>query len=97
MNYPGFGGSDGPAQLDLIAPYALGTYDALKQVAGQRPIYIQAQSLGTVTSLYVASRRPIAGMYLQKPPPLPQLIRGTLEWWNSWPAGSEPMAQDDSP
>src|SRR5947207_787596 len=40
MNYPGSGGSDGPAKLADVAPAALAVYDAVKNVAGSKPIFI---------------------------------------------------------
>ena len=38
MNYPGFGGSTGPARLKRIAPAAMTAFDALQREAGNRPI-----------------------------------------------------------
>src|SRR2546423_674437 len=32
MNYPGFGGSEGPPRLNGVVPEALGTYDAIRQL-----------------------------------------------------------------
>lgn len=84
MNYPGSGGSDGPARLASIGPDALGVYDAMRRVAGSRPIFIHAASLGTTAALCVAARRPVAGLVLHNPPPLRQLILGHSGWWNLW-------------
>ncbi|MDB5293564.1 MAG: hypothetical protein JWL69_4805 [Phycisphaerales bacterium] len=84
MNYPGSGGSDGPAQLSRVGPDALATYDAIKAIAGKRPIFIQAGSFGTTAALCVAARRPVAGLVLQNPPALRQLILGHYGWWNLW-------------
>lgn len=84
MNYPGYGGSDGPARLAAIGPDALGVYDAMRKVAGWRPIFIHAASLGTTAALCVAARRPVAGLVLHNPPPLWQLIMGHYGWWNLW-------------
>ena len=84
MNYPGSGGSEGPPRLAQLGPDALGVFDEMKRVAGDRPIFIQAGSLGTVPALCVAARRPVAGMVLQNPVPLRQLILGRYGWWNLW-------------
>ncbi len=84
MNYPGYGGSTGGATLDSIPPAALATYDALKAVAGDRPIFIDADSIGTTCAIYVASKRPVAAMVLQNPPPLRRLIIQRHGWWNLW-------------
>src|SRR5947207_10246357 len=38
MNYPGFGGSTGPARLSRIGPAALAAFDELRRSAEGRPI-----------------------------------------------------------
>src|SRR5207244_6690041 len=55
VNYPGYGGSPGPARLASIAPSALAAYDVLRGVAGERPIFVSGQSLGTAAALHVAA------------------------------------------
>ena len=84
MNYPGFGGSEGRADLKTIAPSATATYDELARRAGGRPIFFEANSMGTVPALHVAANRPVAGLVLQNPPPLRRLILGRYGWWNLW-------------
>lgn len=84
MNYPGCGGSDGPTRLAAVGPDALAVYDALRQTAGPRPIYLHGSSLGTTAALCVAARRPVAGLVLHNPPPLRELILGHYGWWNLW-------------
>ena len=85
MNYPGFGGSEGRAELRTIAPSAMATYDALARRASGRPIFVEANSMGTVPALHVAAARPaVAGLVLQNPPPLRRLILGRYGWWNLW-------------
>jgi uncharacterized protein len=84
MNYPDSGGSDGPACLACVCPDALGIFDQMTKVAGPRPIFLQAGSFGTAAALCVAARRPVAGLELQNPPPLRQLIMGRYGWWNLW-------------
>lgn len=84
MNYPGYGGSTGPARLASIPPAALATYDALRQLAGNRPIVIAGNSLGTTAALHVAANRPCDGMILQSPVPLRSVILGQFGWWNLW-------------
>jgi pimeloyl-ACP methyl ester carboxylesterase len=83
-NYPGSGRSSGSARMAAIPPAALAAYDALKQVAGERPIFVEANSLGSVPAIYVASQRPAAGVIVQNPPPLKELILGRFGWWNLW-------------
>jgi uncharacterized protein len=96
MNYPGSGGSDGPVKLASVAPSALAVYDSVKPVAGTRPIFIHAGSFGTTVALHVAAHRPIAGLVLQNPPPLRQLILGYYGWWNLW-AAAGPLAMQIPP
>jgi hypothetical protein len=100
MNYPGSGRSDGPPRLTDVPPGALAVYDAARQTAGSRPIFIHAGSFGTTAALYVAANRPVAGLVLQNPPPLRQLILGYYGWWNLWtlagPIASRVPAELDS-
>jgi pimeloyl-ACP methyl ester carboxylesterase len=84
VNYPGYGGSDGPRTLAAMAAQSLDAYDELRRIAGERPIFVEGFSLGTVPALCVAARRPVAGVILQNPPPLRELIVGAQGWWNLW-------------
>ena len=86
VNYPGFGGSTGPAHLSAMGPAALTAYDALRAEAGaDRPILVFGTSFGTVVALCVAARHPeVAGVVLQNPPPLRQIILRAWGWWNLW-------------
>lgn len=84
MNYPGYGGSAGSAHLSALTPAALRVYDEMKSTAGSRPIYLDANSIGTTVALSVAARRPVAGVVLTHPPALSQLILHEHGWWNLW-------------
>jgi len=84
MNYPGYGGSTGPARLSAIGPAALEAYDALKKRAGGKPVFVNGMSLGTAAALYVGAKRPCAGLVLANPPPLQDLILRQYGWWNLW-------------
>ena len=84
MNYPGFGGSTGPARLKRIAPAATTAFDALRREAGERPILVFGASIGTAPALHIAAHRPVAGLILHNPPALRQLILGRYGWWNLW-------------
>jgi hypothetical protein len=100
VNYPGYGGSPGPARLASIPPAALAAYDALKQQATGRPIFVSGQSLGTTAALHVAANRPVAGAVLWSPPPLRDMILKRFGWWNLWlvagPVAMQVPAQLDS-
>jgi pimeloyl-ACP methyl ester carboxylesterase len=84
MNYPGFGGSTGPAKLARAAPAALTAFDALRGEASDRPIVLFGASLGTTAALYVAAHRSVAGLILHNPPALRQMILRQFGWWNLW-------------
>lgn len=84
VNYPGFGGSTGPARLARIGPAALAVFDELRRVAGDRPIVLIGASLGTTATLHVAAKRPAAGLILHNPPALRQMILRQFGWWNLW-------------
>jgi pimeloyl-ACP methyl ester carboxylesterase len=92
MNYPGFGGSTGPARLARLGPAALTAFDALKRTAGDRPIFVFGASLGTTTALHVAAHRQVAGLILHNPPALRQIILRQFGWWNLWLLAG-PLAQ----
>jgi pimeloyl-ACP methyl ester carboxylesterase len=86
MNYPGFGGSTGPARLSKIGPAALAAFDELKRRAGDTPIVLFGTSIGVTAALHVAASRPggIAGLILQNPVPLREMILRRFGWWNLW-------------
>jgi hypothetical protein len=84
VNYPGFGGSTGPARLAKVGPAALTAFDALAAIARDKPIMVVGYSFGTTAALYVAAHRPIAGAILQDSPALRQMIVGEHGWWNLW-------------
>ena len=86
MNYPGFGGSTGPARLSRIGPAAVAVFDELKRHAINRPIVPFGTSIGATAALHVAASRPagIAGLILQNPPPLREMILRRFGWWNLW-------------
>jgi hypothetical protein len=107
MNYPGFGGSTGPARLARIGPAAVAAFDELKRHAANKsaavqsaipsgptpssplttaPIVVFGTSIGVTAALYVAVSHPteIAGLILQNPPPLREMILRQFGWWNLW-------------
>jgi len=111
MNYPGFGGSTGPARLSRIGPAAVAIFDELRRQAASngavesavpsgsslnpalrtayaaaRPIILFGTSIGATAALHVAASRPagIAGLILQNPPPLREMILRQFGWWNLW-------------
>jgi pimeloyl-ACP methyl ester carboxylesterase len=84
INYPGYGQSSAPRSLSAMTPAALAAFDELQSIANNRPIFVEGFSLGTVPALALAARRPIAGIILQNPPPLRELILGQHGWWNLW-------------
>jgi hypothetical protein len=84
MNYPGFGGSSGPARLKRIPGAAVAAFDALRARAGSKPIVLSGASIGATAALHVAANRNVAGIILHNPPPLRQMILRDFGWWNFW-------------
>jgi pimeloyl-ACP methyl ester carboxylesterase len=84
MNYPGFGGSTGPARLARMGPAALTAFDELQKVAGDRPIVVYGASIGTTTALHIAANRKLAGLILHNPVAMRQIILRQFGWWNLW-------------
>ena len=94
MNWPGFGQSDGPATLDRLAPAATATYEALWLRAAGRPVFVDADSMGTAVALHLAATqpdqgRPPSGLVLKNPPPLRSLLQRRHGWWNLWIAAGQ--------
>jgi fermentation-respiration switch protein FrsA (DUF1100 family) len=86
INYPGFGRSTGPARLARIGPAAVAAFDALKHEAAAARIVLFGTSIGATAALHAAASRPaeIAGLILQNPPPLREMILRQFGWWNLW-------------
>jgi hypothetical protein len=86
MNYPGFGGSTGPARLGRIGLAAVAAFDTLKSEAADAPIIAYGSSIGVTAALHVAASRPaeIGGLILHNPPPLREVIVRQFGWWNLW-------------
>jgi pimeloyl-ACP methyl ester carboxylesterase len=90
MNYPGFGGSTGPARLSRIGPATLAAFDELQRQATSQsataPIVLFGTSIGVTAALHVAESHPteIAGVILHNPVPLREIILRQFGWWNLW-------------
>jgi uncharacterized protein len=59
---------------------------ALTTAQGTAPIVVFGTSIGATAALYVAVSHPteIAGLILQNPPPLREMILRQFGWWNLW-------------
>jgi len=90
MNYPGFGGSTGPARLSRIGPATLAAFDELQRQATSQsataPIVLFGTSIGVTAALHVAVSHTteIAGVILHNPVPLREIILRQFGWWNLW-------------
>src|SRR5438046_3206338 len=84
MNYPGFGGSSGPARLKRMSPAGLAALDALKSKAGNQPIVVFGASIGSAVAMDVAANREVRGPILHNSPPLRQIIFRTYGCWHLW-------------
>ncbi|MEO7092218.1 MAG: hypothetical protein ABI175_03135 [Polyangiales bacterium] len=82
VNYPGFGRSEGSVSLDGVARAA----DVAFAEAEKRglPVFAMGTSMGTTAALHLGMKGNLRGVFLQNPPPLPELIRGRYGWWNLW-------------
>ncbi len=84
-NWPGFGGSSGRASVQPLADVGVHCYEQLRRVAGERPIVVTGNSLGTTVALHVGAKfRDMAGLILRNPPPLRKLIVGRHGWYSAW-------------
>jgi pimeloyl-ACP methyl ester carboxylesterase len=92
-NYPGYGGSSGPARLIEIPAATLAAYDVVAKRAREQgaPLIVYGNSLGTTAALYLASRRELDGVVLKNPVPLQDLVLRRFGWWNLW-LGALPIA-----
>jgi pimeloyl-ACP methyl ester carboxylesterase len=84
VNYPGFGGSTGPARLKRMGEAGVAAFDALKTKANGKPIYVFGASVGSAVALHIAANRDVRGLVLHNPPPLRQIILRYYGWWNLW-------------
>jgi len=82
MNPPGYGGSSGRASLKTWIVAAQVVFEYLQAQAGDRPILITGNSLGTASALFLAARHEIAGLILRNPIPLGLLIAGHYGGWS---------------
>jgi len=80
VNPPGYGGSDGTASLRRIAAFADAALEQIQREASGGPVLVTGSSLGCVAALYLAARRPIAGLILRNPPPLREVILARFGW-----------------
>jgi pimeloyl-ACP methyl ester carboxylesterase len=84
VNPPGYGCSSGRAQLVKLPRMADAVYEELASVAGDRPIVVTGNSLGTATALHTAAHHPVAALVLRNVIPLQQLIVGHHGWKSLW-------------
>ena len=81
VNPPGYGGSSGRASLEDFPSMADHAFDELRSAANGSPIVVAGSSLGTVSALYLASRREVNGVLLQNPPDLREVILSRGDRW----------------
>lgn len=74
VNLPGYGGSGGRPRLDLVARAATAAYEYVREQAGNRPVVVCGNSLGTISAFYVAANCNVQGLLARNPPPLRHLI-----------------------
>jgi pimeloyl-ACP methyl ester carboxylesterase len=84
VNYPGYGGSSGPASLRRMAAAGLVAFDALRAKTAGKPVIVSGTSIGTTVALHIAAQRSVNGLVLHNPPALRQVILRGFGWWNLW-------------
>jgi pimeloyl-ACP methyl ester carboxylesterase len=84
INPPGYGLSSGQASMNHLPATADLAWDAVHAVADGRPVLLVGTSLGGAVALYLAARRPAAGVLLRNPPPLRELIVGRFACKTLW-------------
>jgi pimeloyl-ACP methyl ester carboxylesterase len=90
-NPPGFGTSTGPISLPRYAAAALRVFDALRQRAAGRPVWVYGQSFGTTAALHVAAQRQIDWLVLKNVTPARQILRLHLPRGFQWIADTRAM------
>lgn len=97
-NLPGYGQSEGDANLKLAAELLPEVVDAVIQKLkwSAVPLIAMGTSLGAALSIHLCTCRNVAGVVLCNPPSLPELMPRYNRWWNLWLGGSF-MAQSIPP
>lgn len=89
-NPPGYGQSEGEANLKLAADLLPDVVEAVVQNLGwsKIPLFAMGTSLGGALSVHLCTQRAVAGIVLCNPPSLPELMPRYNRWWNLWMGGS---------
>ena len=83
VNPPGYGASPGTPSLAGLISAAEAVSTAIRARAGERPVLVFGNSLGTIPALYAASTGRAEAVVLRNPLPLLRLIRQRC-WWNAY-------------
>jgi uncharacterized protein len=89
-NPPGYGQSEGKANLKLAAELLPEVVDAVVQNLkwSAVPFFALGTSLGAALAIHLCNCRNVAGIVLCNPPSLPELMPRYNRWWNLWLGGS---------
>jgi pimeloyl-ACP methyl ester carboxylesterase len=84
VNYPGYGDSEGPADVRHLASTAEAFFRFAKETFPRASFVVSGNSLGSCLALYLSARHPVSAVLLRNPPPIHQLIRerARYNWWN---------------
>lgn len=82
VNPPGYGASSGIASVQNFPDMALAAYDAITKEHPGKKVLVVGNSIGSAPALYLATERPVDGLFLRNPPPIRPLVIGRYSWWN---------------
>ena len=82
INPLGYGGSTGKASVQSFAAMAIAAHDAMVAEFPGKKMLVIGNSIGSAPALYLATHRPIDGLFTRNPPPIRELVIGRYSWWN---------------
>jgi len=84
-NFPGHGSSSSASTLRAVLDAALATFDHVQARCGDRPLVLHGLAMGCGPTLYIASKRTVAGVVLDGPVRA-NVVRYASRhgWWNLW-------------
>ena len=84
LNHRGYGGSTGPASVHNFAATLEAFWDCIEQRYPTEKKLATGNSLGCISTLYLAARKNVSAVLLRNPPAIQRLIsdRPRYNWWS---------------